>query len=382
MSEMLEVGSIFDDRYMLFRRIGRGASGEVWHARDQQISREVALKIMHQELMFSDIHLTRFQREINSLNELGNSHPNIPQLFGANMVVKRPYLVMEHIAGNSLSDMLLSHSIFKLPVETRIQKVVRNLADALTFAHDRGIVHRDIKPDNVKIIGNADKTYLLDFSIAVLDLDATRASMGTPRYIAPEIRSSPAADLFSFAILVYEMLFGSHPVFTLNDALGTTINAQQIMISRLENNEWKRPSGLSFDSASMPTHIDWFAVDAVFEAAFALEPKKRPSSADAFCEALQQAFREEATADIVISMLSMSRNVVAMQDELGASLDPDSATTIEPAEDGPSRLKLSHVEPVSSYVTQIALSRIQLMSLAVGLLIIGLLTGVLIGLSL
>jgi serine/threonine protein kinase len=330
------IGAKIDERYELLRNLGVGASGEVWLARDRQVPRTVAVKLMHTGLLVSSMHLERFQREVHSLNELGNTHPNIPQLYGANVLAERPYFVMEYIGGQSMSELMTSHMLFEIPFEKRISNIIGQLADALTFAHDRGIVHRDIKPDNVKIMGTADKTYLLDFSVAVLDPESTRSGIGTPRYIAPELQTSQAADIFSFAIVIFEILFRIHPIFDAADGANLRVmKAQRLMSDRLSKGDWKHPSQLATADTTLPANIDWTKIDAVFKHAFSLNPGERPNNAQAFFEGLQEALKNESTSDIVISMLSTGREQVDTQSEIGAVFDSGTITAIEPPENEP-----------------------------------------------
>lgn len=326
------IGALIDERYELKRRLGTGASGEVWLARDRLIPRIVALKIMNTSLMASGIALERFQREVHSLNELGQTHPNIPQLYGANLLAERPYFVMEYIGGYSLGDLMTNQTLYKIPFELRISRIIQQLADALTFAHDKNIVHRDIKPENVKILGNADKTYLLDFSVAVLDGATTHTGIGTPRYIAPELRTSEAADIFSLAIVIFEILFGVHPIFEASDGNLRIMKAQKLMSERLASGNWKHPSQLSKTDKSLPTNIDWKKIDAVFERALSVKTTERPDNAQSFVEGLQAALQQESTSELVISMLSTGRQRIGSQNDIGAVFDSGAATVLEPAE--------------------------------------------------
>lgn len=326
----LKVGDIFDQRYILTQRIGTGASGEVWLARDQQIPRNVALKVMNVSLTTQQIHLERFQREISSLNELGNSHPNIPQLYGANTTSERPYIVMEYIGGASLKDLIDTQYIHQLSFKKRITHMIQHIADALSYAHDRDIVHRDIKPENVKIMGDADRTYLLDFSIAVLNAAETRSGVGTPKYLAPEVASSPAADIFSFGLVCYEILFGRHPIYEIDELVRGPYQAQEILQDRLSKGKWHLPSKTATLMPNRPTDMDWAMIDVVFQQVLALDPNDRPTHALAVAEGLIAAINTETTSEILMSKLKAERESRQIHDPLGAILDSSQHTQLDP----------------------------------------------------
>lgn len=331
--EYLQPGASFDGRYMLSERIGHGASGEVWLARDHQIPRNVALKVMNATLMLQPIHLERFQREIDSLNELGNSHPNIPQLYYANTTSERPYIIMEYIGGNSLKTLIDTRLIHNIPFKLRVTHVIQQIADALTFAHDRGIVHRDIKPENVKLMGQTDRVYLLDFSIAVLNTNETRSGVGTPKYLPPEIVSSKAADMFSFGVVCYEILMGRHPIYDDKELVLGPFQAKEMMEERLSNDRWALPSQVATGNAfDMLEDIDWDKIDVVFRQILSLNPEQRPTNPQALVSGLRAAIHAEATSEMILSELQSERVQIQAQDELGVTLDSSSSTQIDPPE--------------------------------------------------
>ncbi len=325
----LIVGHLFDHRYTLTERIGVGATGEVWLARDGQIPRDVALKVMNTILTAHSLHLERFQREINSLNELGNSHPNIPQLYGANTISERPYIVMEYIGGTSLKNLIDTQFIHQIPFTKRVTHIIQHIADALSYAHDRDIVHRDIKPENVKIMGEADRTYLLDFSIAVLNAAETHSGVGTPKYIAPEVSSNTAADIFSFGLVCYEILLGRHPIYEYDEVVRGPYQAQQILQERIGANKWQLPSQAAQNLIGLPNDIDWEKIDVVFRQVLSLDPTERPTHAQALAAGLIAAINTESTSELVLSELRTERLSKHTHDELGALLDSSQHTQLE-----------------------------------------------------
>src|SRR5262249_51816797 len=208
-------GMTLHDRFSLRERIGRGGMSEVWSADDQVLGRTVAVKVLAVPLAADPLLRAATWREARATAQL--THPHITQVYdygeasvpGGGVV---PYLVMELVAGENLADRLRSGP---LPWPEAV-RVTAQVADALAAAHRSGIVHRDIKPDNVMLTGSGAK--VLDFGIAALaggsDTDGGRL-VGTPGYAAPErLRLAPAApagDVYALGALLYEMLTG-HPL--------------------------------------------------------------------------------------------------------------------------------------------------------------------------
>ncbi len=211
---MFDSGTIIDGRFQLGRRVGKGGMGEVYRARDRRTQQVVALKILSGT---SDRHLGRFAREAQLLARL--RHPAIVAYLGDGTAApRRPYLAMEWLDGEELAAILKRGRL--RPAEAVV--VLRRVADALGFAHARGVVHRDIKPSNLFVVGGQLASLkLIDFGIAQEDtgcdedtgLTQTGAALGTPGYMAPEqVRGSaevgPAADVFALGSVLYECLTG------------------------------------------------------------------------------------------------------------------------------------------------------------------------------
>lgn len=206
--------------YEITREIGRGGMGVVYLARDTKLDRDVAIKVLPDEVAQDEDRMQRFEREAKLLASL--NHPNIATIYGLEEVEERKYLVMEYIDGTLLTDYLIRHrQSWRKCVEA-----AASIADALAAAHARGIVHRDIKPDNILFTRDG-VVKVLDFGLALaVSTDArdrseaatitldTRpgAVMGTPGYMSPEqVRGeSPdtRSDIFSFGCLLHEMLTG------------------------------------------------------------------------------------------------------------------------------------------------------------------------------
>ncbi len=209
------------DRYQLRERLGSGGMARVYKAWDTNLERLVAIKILHEHLADDPTFKERFEREAKFIASF--NHPNIVQLydFKASMRDGVPlcYMVMSYIPGQTLAEYLdqLSRRGEHLPRE-RILRLVTNIADALSYAHARGMVHRDVKPGNI-LLNESGDAVLTDFGIARMvqsnRLTQDGVSTGTPIYMAPEQASGeagdPRADLYALGIIVFEMLAGRPP---------------------------------------------------------------------------------------------------------------------------------------------------------------------------
>lgn len=282
--------------YILEEQLGKGASGEVWKANDG--TKTVALKLMNPQLLTSrnvSKHFTRLQREIEALQRLQN-HPNIPSIFDYDLEYERPYLAMQFIGGLSYDRLIKSGDILRIPLAHRLN-IVRDLAMALYAAHREGIIHRDIKPANVS---GTENPYLLDFSVALpeADLQKTQANIGTKLYMPWDGIPDKQGDVYSFALLVYEILFGRHAIFRPED--GPTLKAtpfmpQMMAADRIKKREWLVPSSVPLEE--LPADLlgkDLRALDAVFQKALDNRAQRYEDPRD-FAADLRQAV-EQGTA--------------------------------------------------------------------------------------
>jgi serine/threonine protein kinase len=202
-------------KYQLSERLGQGGMAQVYKAHQPTIDRFVAIKVMHSHLSESDDFIERFKREARGLGQL--RHPHIVNIIDFDAEDEYYYMVMDYIAGPTLSDLLQQQGAFSLEMSLR---VTRQLCDALDYAHERGTIHRDLKPANVMFVDDSlQQPVLTDFGIArLLDetaLTASGALSGTPAYISPEAikgaRVDGRADLYSLGIILYEMITGQPP---------------------------------------------------------------------------------------------------------------------------------------------------------------------------
>ncbi len=206
------VGEVID-HYKILERIGEGGMGTVYRAIDTMLEREVALKLLRTDLPDDPDVIRRFRAEAVALARL--SHPHIATLFGLVRRDAQLCMVMELVRGETLATLMKVEPAF--PVERAVRLAMQILA-ALEYAHDSGVVHRDVKPSNV-IVAPTGVAKVLDFGIArVLDSDRmTRYGLivGTPQYMAPEqIRGDQVdgrADVYAVGVLTYEMMAGRLP---------------------------------------------------------------------------------------------------------------------------------------------------------------------------
>jgi serine/threonine-protein kinase len=204
--------------YELDREIGRGGMGIVYRARDRRLKRNVAIKILPPELAFRSEIRTRFLREAETAAQL--SHPHIVPIYSVDEVDGLVYFAMACVDGDNLGKRL--HDRGLLPPD-EVRKVLSEVADALAYAHARGVVHRDIKPDNILFDRDDDRAMVTDFGIAraIIEgsdarLTATGIAIGTPAYMSPEQSAGDReidgrADLYALGVVGYQMVAGQLP---------------------------------------------------------------------------------------------------------------------------------------------------------------------------
>ena len=204
--------------YELDREIGRGGMGIVYKARDRRLKRAVAIKVLPPELAFRSEIRTRFLREAETAAQL--SHPNIVPIYSVDERDGIVYFVMALVEGENLAARLHAQGALS-PGETR--RILCEVAHALAYAHERNVVHRDIKPDNILLQSGDGRVMVTDFGIAraVTEgadarLTATGMAIGTPAYMSPEQSTGDRqidgrSDLYSLGVVGYQMLTGDPP---------------------------------------------------------------------------------------------------------------------------------------------------------------------------
>ena len=211
-----ESPTVFGGRYELHRRLARGGMADVFLARDQLLGRPVAVKVLFPEYATDPKFVERFRREAQAAANL--NHPNIVSIYDWGEELGTYYIVMEYVEGQSLAQILRRDG--SLTVE-QVTRVALDVAGALGFAHEGGVVHRDVKPGNV-LVSPKGEMKVADFGIATAmtanadaNLTQTGAVMGTATYFSPEQaqghKVDHRSDLYSLGVLLYEMLVGQPP---------------------------------------------------------------------------------------------------------------------------------------------------------------------------
>jgi len=201
-------------RYEVVKELGRGTMGVVYQAHDPQIDRMVALKVLRPDRVVSQDFVLRFLREAKAIGRI--SHPNIVTVYDVGQDHGTIYIAMEFLEGRPLNEVIKGRT---LPLEEAVQ-MCSEVAEALGYAHSKGITHRDIKPSNI-ILTPDRQTKLTDFGIArIEDPEAAQQTqagdiLGTPVYMAPEQvlgqKADGRTDLYALGVILYEMVVGKRP---------------------------------------------------------------------------------------------------------------------------------------------------------------------------
>ncbi|HEU0114711.1 MAG TPA: protein kinase, partial [Thermomicrobiales bacterium] len=268
---MIEQQTTVNGRYRVDRRVGEGGMAVVFRGYDLLLGREVAIKALRPQYAADPAFRLRFEREARAA--AGFRHPNIIQIFDVGEERGAPYFVMEYVEGQTLAEIVAAEAPFH---PDDVAALLRQLGAALDYAHERGYVHRDVKPQNI-LVDPDGHARVVDFGIAKglgdSDLTATGAGLGTVQYISPEqasgLMATPASDIYAAGVVAFEMLTGRLP-FEADSPVAVAM--------KHVNDAPPPPSALL---ATVPP-----AVDAIVLRAMAKDPTQRFSSAGALAEAM------------------------------------------------------------------------------------------------
>jgi serine/threonine protein kinase/tetratricopeptide (TPR) repeat protein len=210
---VLALGYVLAGRYQILKVLGEGGMGAVYQARDREVDRTVAIKVIRPELSGHPEILRRFKQELILARQV--THRNVIRIFDLNQAEGRRFITMEYVDGKDLAGIVRERK--KLPVEEAVA-IIRQALMGLEAAHNEGVVHRDLKPQNIMVDG-AGRVYLMDFGIAksmeLAGMTRTGVLMGTPDYMSPEQakgeKADARSDLFTIGVILYELLTGQQP---------------------------------------------------------------------------------------------------------------------------------------------------------------------------
>ena len=298
-------GSVVDGRYRVLGRLGSGGMADVWLAEDTHLQRRVALKILHRRFAQDREFVERFRREAESAAKLQD--PHIVSVFDRGEFEGTYYIAMQYVEGPTLKE-LIERGLTPEQAVTLIRQVL----EAARFAHRKGVVHRDLKPQNV-IVDDQGKALVTDFGIAragVSEITQTGSVMGTPHYLSPEQAQgydvTAVSDLYSIGVLLYEALTGRVP-FEADSAVAVAMK----QVSQTP----QRPS--SINPQVTP------ALDAVVMRALEKEPGERFQSADAFIAALDAAMKDPGAGGGTAAFAALPPVVATPEDAEAEESDPE-----------------------------------------------------------
>jgi hypothetical protein len=262
-------GTLLGDRYRIISRLGAGGMGEVFRATDLRLGQQVALKFLPEEMAQDPKALARFQNEVRIARQV--AHPNVCRVYDIGEVEGIPFLSMEYVDGEDLNSLL--RRIGRLPRDKALE-ISRKLCAGLSAAHNKGVLHRDLKPGNIMIDGRG-QVLITDFGLAGImgQIEGAEARNGTPGYMAPEQLSgkevSAQSDVYALGVVLYEIFTGKRP-------FNATTRDELIKLTE---------KGMPLAPRSIVKEIDP-AVENVILQCLSPDPRNRPSSALAVSAAL------------------------------------------------------------------------------------------------
>jgi len=287
------VGEVLADRYELEELVGTGGMSSVFRAHDRLLDRKVALKILHQQYSGDDDYVERFKREARSVAAL--SHPNVVTVIDRGEHEDRQFIVFEYVEGENLKRLIERRG--PAPVPNALELAIQ-IARGLAFAHQQGLIHRDVKPQNVLLNGDG-RAKVTDFGIArslnvQRGMTQTGTVLGTSDYIAPEQaqgqRVDEHTDVYSLGVVVYELLTGEVPFPGENF----------VAVAMRHINE--EPPSVREKRPDVPVRVD----EAV-RRAMAKRPEDRFPTMDAFCAELEACLAELQAAGTQVARPAVRR---------------------------------------------------------------------------
>jgi serine/threonine-protein kinase len=323
MSE-IDPGTVIDGRYKVMHRLGSGGMADVFCAEDQQLGRNIALKLLHRRFAEDPGFVERFRREAQSA--AGLQHPNVVSVYDRGSYGGTYYIAMEYLQGKTLKRLIREEA----PLDpVRAIDIAIQILKAARFAHRRGVVHRDLKPHNV-MIDEQEHAKVTDFGIAragASDMTETGSIMGTAQYLSPEqaqgMAVSASSDLYSVGVVLYELLTGRVPF---DGESAVTIALKHVS---------EAPTPLHLLNPRVPPELEQVVLWALNK-----DPADRPADADQLIAALQAA-REaivsgsagQRTADMPALAFAAGAAGAAGMAGAGAARAAEPRTTVQPPRD-------------------------------------------------
>ena len=241
----VEAGLGLGERYHIVRQLGEGGMGEVYLARDKELDRDVALKVIRIDLASNPAILERFKREIQLSSNI--THKNILRVYDLGEANGVKFLTMQFVQGRDLSAVMRREAPLSVP---RVVEIFRQICEGLQAAHEQGVIHRDLKPQNI-MIDDREHVLITDFGLAKSlnygTLTEAGKVIGTPHYMSPEqvkgVELDQRSDIYSLGIILYEMLTGTLPF--------TGASAWEVMIQRTQ----KTPRPASDHNPKIPPYL-------------------------------------------------------------------------------------------------------------------------------
>jgi serine/threonine protein kinase/Flp pilus assembly protein TadD len=280
----LQIGEVIQGRYEILQLLGQGGMGSVYKARDSELDRLVALKIIRPDLATNQEILQRFKQELILARQV--THRNVIRIFDLSQADGLKFITMEYLEGQDLRQVLREKG--KLTPQ-EAARVILQICRALEAAHIEGVIHRDLKPQNI-MLDQKGRAYVMDFGIArsvhLPGMTQTGALVGTPEYMSPEQakgeKLDERSDLFSLGVILYELLVGQSPYYS------------ETPLATLWKRIQEKAKPLSEVDPTVPK-----ALSDIVEKALEIEPKDRFASATEFALSLETFLGPSAQSSMI-----------------------------------------------------------------------------------